>query len=194
MNNLILSGDYVRLVVNGSEQEELNRNTDDVEYNRYSDGKVSLKFGRRTIEMVDPTTFQIDGVAVVGAADFVTKIETLFTKYGASNNASSYLVYTALLSQSGTDAPVATVLQNTLGGTVVWTRAGIGEYEGTLAGAFTENKTFIIFNPAAASDVFGFASAVRLSGNQIQLATGDGAQLFDEYLTTNSSIEIRVYP
>ena len=54
----------------------------------------------------------------------------------------SYLVYVALLSQSGTDAPVATVLENTLGGAVVWTREGGGEYVGTLASAFTENKTW----------------------------------------------------
>lgn len=44
--------------------------------------------------------------------------------------------YVALLTQSGTDAPVATVLKNTLGGTVVWSYAGVGVYEGTLAGAF----------------------------------------------------------
>ena len=31
-------------------------------------------------------------------------------------------VYRALLSQTGTAAPTATVLENTLGGTVVWTR------------------------------------------------------------------------
>lgn len=54
-----------------------------------------------------------------------------------------YKVYTALLNQTGTDAPVATVLENTLGGTVVWTRFSIGEYRGTLAGAFTENKTIL---------------------------------------------------
>ena len=42
---------------------------------------------------------------------------------------------------SGTDAPVATVLENTLGGTLVWTRTGVGVYEATLAGAFVENKT-----------------------------------------------------
>ena len=52
--------------------------------------------------------------------------------------------YKALLTQTGTDAPVATVLQNTLGGTVVWTRNGVGSYQGTLVGAFTANKTLII--------------------------------------------------
>jgi hypothetical protein len=50
-------------------------------------------------------------------------------------------VYRALLTQTGTDAPTATVLENTLGGTVVWTRDNPGRYDATLAGAFTENKT-----------------------------------------------------
>jgi hypothetical protein len=54
-----------------------------------------------------------------------------------------YKVYTALLTQSGEDAPVATVLQNTLGGEVVWTRSDPGQYSGILAGAFTLDKTYI---------------------------------------------------
>ena len=52
-----------------------------------------------------------------------------------------YKVYTALLTQTGTSAPVATILQNTLGGTPVWSRSGVGTYEITLAGAFPINKT-----------------------------------------------------
>lgn len=50
-------------------------------------------------------------------------------------------VYKALLTQAGTDAPVATVLENTLGGEVVWTRNDVGDYRGTLANAFPNNKT-----------------------------------------------------
>lgn len=45
-------------------------------------------------------------------------------------------VYRAVLTQSGTDAPTATVLENTLGGTVVWTRDNPGRYVATLVGAF----------------------------------------------------------
>ncbi len=45
-------------------------------------------------------------------------------------------VYIALLTQTGMDAPTATVLQNTLGGTVVWSRLSAGTYAMTLAGAF----------------------------------------------------------
>jgi len=49
--------------------------------------------------------------------------------------------YIALLSQVNTDAPIATVYKNELGGTVVWTYKTTGVYTGTLAGAFPTNKT-----------------------------------------------------
>jgi len=51
-------------------------------------------------------------------------------------------VYRALLSQTGTDAPTAVVLANTLGGTVVWTRNDVGYYTATLSNAFTHGKTW----------------------------------------------------
>jgi len=60
----------------------------------------------------------------------------------SATGSSSYLVYVALLSQDLTADPVAIVLQNTLGGTVVWTRDSIGYYIGTLSGAFPVNKTY----------------------------------------------------
>ena len=54
-----------------------------------------------------------------------------------------YKVYTALLTQSGTDAPVATVLENTLGGVPVWSYISTGTYRMTLTSAFTADKTNI---------------------------------------------------
>lgn len=51
-----------------------------------------------------------------------------------------YKIYSALLTQSGTDAPVPTVLENTIGN-IVWTRGGAGIYAGTLTGAFITDKT-----------------------------------------------------
>jgi hypothetical protein len=53
-----------------------------------------------------------------------------------------YKVYTALLTQSGTNAPVATVLENTLGGDIVWSRNSEGDYSLTLTGAFILDKTY----------------------------------------------------
>lgn len=64
----------------------------------------------------------------------------------------AYKVYTALLTQTGTDAPVATILENTLGGTPVWTRTDVGEYRVTLTGAFITNKTVISAGNTAYND------------------------------------------
>jgi len=54
-----------------------------------------------------------------------------------------YKVYTALLSQSGTDAPVATVLQNTLGVSVVWSRDGAGAFTATFSLPIITNSSNI---------------------------------------------------
>jgi len=64
----------------------------------------------------------------------------------AAAEATEPKVYVALLTQTGTNAPVATVLKNTLGGTVVWTYDSVGQYHGTLASAFTLNKTVVFHN------------------------------------------------
>ena len=57
-----------------------------------------------------------------------------------TTNIRPYKVYTALLTQSGTDAPVATILENTIGD-IVWSYSSPGNFLATLNGAFTENKT-----------------------------------------------------
>lgn len=54
-----------------------------------------------------------------------------------------YKVYTALLTQTGTDAPVATVLENTLGD-IVWSRDAEGKYRATSTNLYTESKTLIL--------------------------------------------------
>lgn len=66
---------------------------------------------------------------------------TLATIDDIPGGGSEPLVYIATLTQSSTNAPVATVIRNTLGGTVVWTRNGAGSYRATLSGAFTIGKT-----------------------------------------------------
>jgi hypothetical protein len=66
-----------------------------------------------------------------------------FSIQGIVDIAVPYKIYNAVLTQSDTFAPVATVLQNTLGGTVVWTRDSEGSYRGTLTNAFTPNKTLV---------------------------------------------------
>jgi hypothetical protein len=64
-----------------------------------------------------------------------------------SGNIRPYKVYTAFVTQTGTDAPVPTILENTLEGNIVWTRVDTGVYEGTLNGAFLQGKTVCLVTP-----------------------------------------------
>lgn len=103
------------------------------------------------------------------------------------------LVYRAILSQSGTSAPtVDAVLENTLGGTVVWTYSANGYYFGTLAGAFPSNKTWSIVGRAYETVNLNFRCE-RNSNNAVILSARDAAST-----PTNTwlrvAIEILVYP
>lgn len=114
-----------------------------------------------------------------------------------------YKVYTALLTQTGTDAPVATVLENTLGGTVVWTYADVGLYVGTLVGAFTVNKTCLpSVNASVTLDGGGSVtetSFFRVDADEVRLQTAQidavaGTQALGNNLLANAYVEILVYP
>lgn len=143
--------------------------------------------------MVNSTTrFLAVDSAKVDLKERKDKLNNSKTEYLSLDDIRGYKVYTALLTQSGTDAPVATVLENTLGGDIVWSRDGEGNYIGTLNNAFPSNKYF------APMPINGFDSAVnygggnepyfyaRLDDNSISIITADD-QLLD------SPIEIRVY-
>lgn len=71
------------------------------------------------------------------------EILTTSNVIGGSSGGSSYLSYVPIFFQVGTSDPSVTVLENTLGGTPIWTRVSEGYYIGTLAGVFTQNKTWI---------------------------------------------------
>jgi hypothetical protein len=110
-------------------------------------------------------------------------------------NSRPYKSYVALLSQTGTSAPVATVLENTLGGTVVWTRNSIGDYSGTLTGAFTLDKTTC--NISLSTNVTGLrlAGANRFDSNTVKIYSSNlaGAGVPLDIAATLAYFEIRVY-
>ena len=107
-------------------------------------------------------------------------------------------VYRALLTQTGTDAPVATVLENTLGGDVVWTRNSAGRYVATLAGAFTDNKTVMPGGTTTDSDGFlsGFTSTSWIDADSMKLCTQVIVDLISraDDLLLETPITIEVYP
>lgn len=104
------------------------------------------------------------------------------------------LVYKALLTQSGTSAPTAAVLENSLGGTLVWTYDAVGQYTGTLAGVFTADKTFLMINNQAVADNRGI-NLVRVNADtiQINIARITTGVTSDDVLS-NTAIEILIYP
>jgi len=99
-----------------------------------------------------------------------------------------YKVYTALLTQEVGAAPVATVLQNTIGGTITWTRPGTaGVYTATIAdGVFTANKTMVFINNGSASSTNNIEWASNTTTTVIIDTTADS-------VLAAASIEIRVY-
>lgn len=101
-------------------------------------------------------------------------------------------IYRALITQSTNSDPVAVVLENTLGGAIVWTRTQAGFYLGTLAGAFTLDKTFFMAQQGAAQ----FVNVSRTDDDIIQIITSEwnGAAWteMDNWLNS-TSIEVRVY-
>lgn len=97
---------------------------------------------------------------------------------------SKYTCYTAIMNQSGTAAPTATIMENSIGA-IVWTRDSAGTYVGSLSHVFTENKTWITcVNQNSSKQVYCF----WIDASTIGLETEDSTDG-----NVNASIEIRVY-
>lgn len=133
---------------------------------------------------------EIDGVAPTDLEDAADKIIALIANFNGGG-AAPYKVYTALLTQSGTNAPVATVLENTLGN-IVWSYDGVGEYIATSNGLFTEDKTYLSITPNQAV-YYEFAKS---GTNQDKLFLTQKLQTTDagaDDLLIKTPVEIRVY-
>lgn len=122
-----------------------------------------------------------------------TGVWSLITSSAPAGNV-AVKVYRALVTQSSSTAPTATVLENSLGAAVVWARSSTGTYTATLAGAFTSAKTFIMQHGesgtiAAIKNVL----AVRTSADVVTVTTGSGGTLEDSVLSSYP-IEILIYP
>lgn len=109
---------------------------------------------------------------------------------------SVYTVYTALLTQTSTNAPVATVLNNTTGSTLTWTRQTTGVYVLTATlpgGIFTANKVFFNITPSTDSRTI-IISGQSNSTSTITIVSYDTFnQTEDDSLITKVSFELRIY-
>lgn len=117
-----------------------------------------------------------------------------FTIGSISDLIKPYKVYTALLTQEGTNPPTAQVLENTLGGDIVWTYDLTGQYKGTLIGAFTENKTALFITDSTYNSASNAYILTDGSGNAITVETYNAANTSRvNNVLGLTTIEIRVY-
>ena len=117
----------------------------------------------------------------------------------------TYKVYTAILSQNGTGAPSANILENTIGN-IVWSYSSAGNYLATLAGAFTSQKTFFYVSSQASYNTGGQLynqnirnltritdGIVNLNQTNLNFTAGVFSSAGNVNDFTNLYLEIRVY-
>jgi hypothetical protein len=105
-----------------------------------------------------------------------------------------YKRYIALISQTGTNDPTATIFENTIGD-ITFNYIGVGTYEMVLTGAFLADKTWVVGGSAdinAGGGDFATLDIRRYDNNSIRLYTYDNFSIANNLLV-NTSIEIRVY-
>lgn len=102
-------------------------------------------------------------------------------------------VYRALISQNSFDDPVAIVLENNLGGDVVWTRVSEGVYDGLLLNAFLDIRTMAFLSAGRKFPPQLSYIAVNSSPDTVRIETTDiEGNPIDSGLTL-ASVEIMTY-
>jgi hypothetical protein len=113
---------------------------------------------------------------------------------------STYKVYTALLTQNDTEAPAATVLENTLDNTVTLSRNSAGNYSITCADFTDVNKVYVelkninVLLPQPANQFFYFtvtSGVINIRSTQVNFSSLSFTPI--DSILDNCPIEIRVY-
>jgi hypothetical protein len=151
--------------------------------------------------MTDSTITALGSATAIDGTELVPVVQGGVTKKVAVKDLRPYKVYTALLNQSGTDAPVATVLENTIDQTLVWERFSIGQYRLSLPGSptsgpFIVGKTFAFSGNGLNSPVklgFNNNSSMGMPNDIGMVLRNYDSSLNPTDQLKNASIEIRVY-
>ena len=117
---------------------------------------------------------------------------------GPTGPSADYLVYTALITQTGTGStPSATILQNTLG-EITWSYTSPGVYAMSSDAAFVAGKTYLnnqVFHVNTDLQSAYLAILQRVDENTISLNSGFFMNEGDpvDSILLNHSLEVRVY-
>jgi hypothetical protein len=131
-------------------------------------------------------TVAVDGTTITGDG-------TLNNPLVATISTPSYKVYSASLVQTGVTAPVATILENTLGTTVTFSYISVGNYEITFGIVPSFSKVAVLTSPltADATNWYVFVNKFNFP-TKIRLTTRSGGTDANNLLSY-MFIEIRIY-
>jgi hypothetical protein len=137
------------------------------------DGKVTPRYLQRVVNRI---VRYIDGLV------------------GTPADSRPYKVYTALISQEGTSAPTATVLENTVGA-VTFSYTDVGVYNVVSPELFTDGKTFVEtkYTLIDTNDVIGYASIAFVENSNVVITSRNSSSVLANDRIANHPIEIRVY-
>jgi len=130
-----------------------------------------------------------DSLASSGTVNQLLSSTVTGTAWVDPSSILGYTSYTALLTQSGTNAPVPVELQNKTTGTFAWTYIGVGQYKVTATGVnMAALKTIVFFNNGSSSAINpNLYWALDTGSNSITVRCDTDSIL------TSASFEIRVY-
>ena len=138
----------------------------------------------------DATATQVINNLLLSLVDARNRVQLLETQI--DNTTLPYKVYRALLTQTSTNAPTSTIIENTLSGDIVWTRNSPGNYTGTLTGEFLLGKTFYpTYGSTNGLDRF-FMHRIDDNTFKIYTLSYDETTSLDDVLH-NTPIEVIVY-
>jgi len=132
---------------------------------------------------------QVNGTISASPATTANQVPTWGQVQAAAR---PYKVYTALLTQTGSNIPAVTVIENTLGATISYSLGGTGFVVATSSTtSFTDpNKVFISISNGNGA---GFFSVLRIQTNQVRIVQQNIAGANTDGLLQTANFEIRVY-
>ena len=100
-----------------------------------------------------------------------------------------YRVYSASVTQVGTNAPTASILQNTLNCNIAWAYVSTGVYKGTSTGAFPVGRTLIYLGSNRGAGTTTIITTTTQTVNDFLIECNDG-----DGIIVDLPIRIEVYP
>src|SRR3990167_6232768 len=108
-----------------------------------------------------------------------------------------YKLYDVLLTQTSTNAPVETILENTIGATPAWSYIGVGRFDITQAGIFLAGKTFKIIESVCVGGAGAGAGDMRdsviqrVDDNSLRVITTQSGSGYANDILTSTSLIIK---